>query len=208
MVNWRIWWGGGNFFFCRGRNVRQVTMRNSFPAFDLVEKCCYPSPCVWTPVSLSLGSTPHQSETKRKGVLAKGVSAESSVTPKEAEKIHGYWAQQYILALRAPQPREAYILQKKPSKNPLFLVPEFEMCRLAVAIQFLVAVCDCWSKHGSFCGDPIPCLRWKVQVAKGCRIAKNCDLRLWCTEASGDPRTLVMLGGFIFKLSLAKMGQA
>ena len=29
------------------------------------------------------------------------------------------------LSLREPQPSEAYILQKPPSKNPLFLAPEF-----------------------------------------------------------------------------------
>ena len=44
---------------------------------------------------------------QEKGVLAKGVSAESSVTP----RILGPAAH---LALRAPQPREAHILAKTP----------------------------------------------------------------------------------------------
>ena len=46
--------------------------------------------------------------SQEKGVLAKGASAESSVTPKETENNQGYWAQQC----------------KPPSKNPLFLAPE------------------------------------------------------------------------------------
>ena len=41
-------------------------------------------------------------------------SVESSVAAKEAKSAQGYWAQQYILALRAPQPREVYILAKTP----------------------------------------------------------------------------------------------
>ena len=50
-----------------------------------------------------------------KGVLAKGVSAESSVTPKEAEYNQGYWAQQYIWHSERHRPREVYILHKPPS---------------------------------------------------------------------------------------------
>ena len=34
------------------------------------------------------------------------------------------------MALGAPQPREAYILQKPPSKTPRFLVPENDLQRL------------------------------------------------------------------------------
>ena len=49
-----------------------------------------------------------------KGVLSKGVSAESSVTPKETENNQGNWAQQYIWHSRAPQPREEYIFVKAP----------------------------------------------------------------------------------------------
>ena len=43
------------------------------------------------------------------------------------------------LALRASQPREAYILQKPPSKNPLFLFPEY---------------CGCQSEGGGGVGIP------------------------------------------------------
>ena len=46
---------------------------------------------------------------QEKGVLAKRVSVESSVTAKETKSTQGCW----------PQPREAWILQKPPSKTPL-----------------------------------------------------------------------------------------
>ena len=52
--------------------------------------------------------------SQEKGVLAKGVSAESSVTPKETRNTQGYWAQQVHWALGAPHPREAYIFAKTP----------------------------------------------------------------------------------------------
>ena len=47
----------------------------------------------------------------KEGFSKGGFSVESSVAAKET-------------TLRAPQPREAYILQKNLSKNPLFLVPD------------------------------------------------------------------------------------
>ena len=59
---------------------------------------------------------------QEKGVLAKGVSVESSVTAKETKNTQGL-APAVDLALRAPQPREAYILQKA-LLNHLFLVPD------------------------------------------------------------------------------------
>ena len=61
---------------------------------------------------------------QEKGVLAKGVSVKTSVTAKETKKYPRILAAAVHLALRAPQPREGCILQKPPSKNPLFLVPE------------------------------------------------------------------------------------
>ena len=60
---------------------------------------------------------------QEKGVLAKGVSVESSVTAKETKNTQ-VLAPAVHLALRAPQPREAYILQK-PLLKPLFLVPDW-----------------------------------------------------------------------------------
>ena len=65
-------------------------------------------------------TSPQHSEEK--GVLAKGVSVESSVTPTETKTIQGYWAQQHIWHSEF-QPREACIFQKPPSKKPLFLHP-------------------------------------------------------------------------------------
>ena len=63
-------------------------------------------------------------KNQEKGVLAKGVSVESSVTAKETKSTQGYWAQRYIWhSERHSQERPAY-LEKTPSKNPLFLVPE------------------------------------------------------------------------------------
>ena len=41
------------------------------------------------------------------------------------------------LALRAPQPRKAYLLQKPPSKNPFFLVPEVCLCLLRDGTKLL-----------------------------------------------------------------------
>ena len=61
---------------------------------------------------------------QEKGVLAKGVSVESSVTAKETKKHPRILAPAVHLALRASQPREAYIFQKPPSKNPLLVVPD------------------------------------------------------------------------------------
>ena len=60
---------------------------------------------------------------QEKGVLAKGVSVESVSWPKNKKYLR-ILAPAVHLALRAPQPREAYILQKPPSKIPLFLVPD------------------------------------------------------------------------------------
>ena len=65
------------------------------------------SSSVWTPEMhrigfLGIGPDPASSEERlqirnqEKGVLAKGVSAESRVTPKETKNTRGYWAQQYI----------------------------------------------------------------------------------------------------------------
>ena len=53
-----------------------------------------------------------RSGAKKRGVLARGISAESSVTPKETKNTQGHWAQQCIWALRAPHPREVYIFAK------------------------------------------------------------------------------------------------
>ena len=51
---------------------------------------------------------------QEKGVLAKGVSVESSVTPEETNKIPRLLAPAVHVAFRAPQPREAYHLAETP----------------------------------------------------------------------------------------------
>ena len=57
---------------------------------------------------------------QEKGVLAKGVSAVASVTPKETKSTPNILVPAVHLALGAPQPREAYLFAKKT----LFSVPE------------------------------------------------------------------------------------
>ena len=47
-------------------------------------------------VNFPSGSTLPCIRNKEKGVLAKGVSAESSVTAKEIKNTQGYWPQQYM----------------------------------------------------------------------------------------------------------------
>ena len=57
---------------------------------------------------------------QEKGLLAKGVSAESSVTSKETKNTRGYWAQQLIWhSERHGQERQIF-LRKPPSKTPPF----------------------------------------------------------------------------------------
>ena len=61
---------------------------------------------------------------QEKGVLAKGVSADSSVTAKETKNTQRYWPQQYLWrSVRHSQERRTF-LQQPPSKNPLSLVPD------------------------------------------------------------------------------------
>ena len=63
--------------------------------------------------------------------LGKGVSAESSVTPKKAKNSQGYWTQQYIWHSECHSQERHRFLQKTPSKNPLLLALEFsEICIL------------------------------------------------------------------------------
>ena len=68
---------------------------------------------------------------QEKGVSAKGVSVESSVTRKE-EKHPRMLGPAVHLALRAPQPREAYILQNPLLKTPFswFLIYLISECSL------------------------------------------------------------------------------
>ena len=64
-------------------------------------------------------------KAKKRGVLAKGVSGEPSVTPRRRKKYQGYWGPALHLAVRAPQPREARVLAETPLlKTPfsLFLI--------------------------------------------------------------------------------------
>ena len=66
-------------------------------------------------------------KSQEKGVLAKGVSVESSVTAKETKSTQGYWAQQYIG--RHSQERHTFF-QKPPSKKTFFLVPDCKISRI------------------------------------------------------------------------------
>ena len=71
------------------------------------------------------GSNSYFLRNQEKGVLAKGVSAESSVTLKETKRSRGYWAQQHVWHSERHSQERRTFLQKPPSKNPLFLVPDF-----------------------------------------------------------------------------------
>ena len=64
----------------------------------------------------------------KKGVLAKGVSAGSSVTPKEQKILLGHWPQQYIWHSQRDGQEGRVFLQKPPSKNPLFLADTGALC--------------------------------------------------------------------------------
>ena len=76
----------------------------------------------------SLGAPEQIQETqepRKGGVFAKGSSARSNVMPKEETKnTQGYWAQQCIWHSERHSQERCTFLQKPPSKNPLFLVPE------------------------------------------------------------------------------------
>ena len=63
------------------------------------------------------------SRSQEKGVLAKGVSAESSVTPKETKIPRGIGPSSTFGTQSATAERRT-LWQKPHSKNPLFLVPE------------------------------------------------------------------------------------
>ena len=53
----------------------------------------------WPPTRTSTKSTINIVKNQEEGVLAKGVSAESSVVSKGTNNTQGYWAQQYICHL-------------------------------------------------------------------------------------------------------------
>ena len=56
--------------------------------------------------------------SQEKGILAKGIFAQSSVTPEK--QLPKDMAPAVRLALREPQPTKAHILQKPLSETPLF----------------------------------------------------------------------------------------
>ena len=60
----------------------------------------------------------------RKGGFGKGGFCRVQCHGQGKKKFPRILAPTVHLALRAPQPREAYILQKPPSKKNLFLVPD------------------------------------------------------------------------------------
>ena len=58
-------------------------------------------------------------EPRKRGVLAKGVSVESSITAKEMKATQGYWPQQYICHSERHSQERRTFLQKPPPKTPL-----------------------------------------------------------------------------------------
>ena len=80
----------------------------------------------WDSEAASLSAVGNPSpQNQEKGVLAKGVSAESSVTPRRTKKYPAYWAQQYLYHSERHSQERRIFLQKPPSKNLFFLVPDF-----------------------------------------------------------------------------------
>ena len=75
--------------------------------------------------------------SQEKGVLAKGISAESSVTPKETKKTPKYWAQQCIWHSEHHSQERRTFLQKPPSKKPLFLVLDIRCSERLILIRNL-----------------------------------------------------------------------
>ena len=61
---------------------------------------------------------PRTVRNQEKGVLAKGVSAESSVAPKETKNTQKYWAQQCIWHSERHSQERRTLLQTTPSKTP------------------------------------------------------------------------------------------
>ena len=97
---------------------RKLRVRNRAIVIELLLASCF--------AAIRSTSVRWKKETQepRKGGFSKGVfcRAKCHAEGKTYSRILGPAVH---LALSAPQPREAYILQKHPSKTPLFLVPEF-----------------------------------------------------------------------------------
>ena len=70
---------------------------------------------------------------QEKGVLAKGVPEESIVTSKKPRNTQGDWTQQYIWHSEGYSQERRRSLQKPPSKNPLFLAPDY-LCTIGPKI--------------------------------------------------------------------------
>ena len=95
-------------------------------------------------------------------VLAKGVSAESSVRPKETKKIQGYWVQQYIWhSERHSQERRTFF--RNPLLKPLFLAPE--QVRLC-SVRASLCVCVCARVCAHTCACAYACSNISVILRK------------------------------------------
>ena len=88
--------------------------------------------CSWDVPNLSLGRFRGIPTTKflyvmkqERGVLAKGVSAESSVTPKETRNIRGLLAPSSTFGTQSAKAKRGVYFAKPPSKSPLVLVPDY-----------------------------------------------------------------------------------
>ena len=125
-------------FWPRGRKLRPWSEQNSDQNSDHPRHCIYQAKEKLRPWSEFLGreisdhglslacfwGRGRRGGSQKGGVLAKGVSVESSATVKEAKVPPKYWAQQYIWhSERHSQERHTF-LQKSPSRNPLFLDPD------------------------------------------------------------------------------------
>ena len=122
---------------------------------------------------------------REKGVLAKGVSAGSSVTPKETENTQRYWAQQYIGHWERHSQERRTFLQKPPSKNPLFSVPE-------VCAELRTLRPPCSANRGL----PLPWAQaWRdqIEIPKSQKETDSGGIQEigYCTRQSGSHSSLV-----------------
>ena len=101
---------------------------------------------------------------QEKGVLAKGVSVESSVTPKETKNIQGYWAQQYIWhSERHSQEKRTFC------KNPLCLVAD-KLRSLDSSYPFFLSDTSIWGQSTQMLQ-----MLWSQGLNKAFKNSKCCN---------------------------------
>ena len=167
------------------------------------------TPCV--PLFCTLFNRGWKHQEPRKGGFSKGGFCRVECHAQGNKEYPRTLGPAVHLALRAPQPRKAYILQKPPSKNPLFLVSEnrrafrlpgagggsFPLYGGTFAPSYLVSICH----KGQSCQEVVLKFFW----ASGARVRKKSLAlvrTLFCTGA-----TLFRTSARDFFLTLSPEGQ-